>query len=431
MKIAVVGSGIAGMTTAHLLAEQRHDVHLYESSYRLGGHTATVDVEDADGKLLAIDTGFIVFNNRTYPLFTSLLDKLAIGRQPTEMSFSVSDRTTGIEYAGSNLDSLFAQRGNIVSPRFWTLVRDILRFNREVEADLARDPTLAAATLGEYLHMYKYSTMFRELYLIPMGAAIWSSNHDTLDGFPLGFFVKFFRNHGLLQIRDRPQWYVIPGGSRSYIQPLTESVLGGLRLASPVKHIQRNVVHEGKVQVCVTTQHQHAYYDQVVLACHSDQALRLLSDPTGSEREILGAIPYTRNEVVLHTDESLLPQNRRTWSAWNVSLGRSGLAKPALTYNMNILQGLKSSQTWCVTLNETSLIREECIRSVAEFEHPLFTMAGIAAQQRWSEINGDNGTWYAGAWWRNGFHEDGVWSAHRVASALHHVTCNEMTAEYA
>lgn len=420
MKIAVIGSGIAGMTAAHLLAGQ-NDVHLYESSYRLGGHTATVDVEDADGRSLAIDTGFIVFNNRTYPLFTALLDKLGIGRQHTQMSFSVSDGVSGIEYAGSSLDTVFAQRRNLVSPHFWRLVRDILRFNREVESDIQREPLLAAGTLGDYLHKFRYSRQFRDLYLIPMGAAIWSSNHEAIDSFPLGFFVSFFRNHGLLQLKDRPQWYVIPDGSRSYIAPLTAAYSSGIRLSTPVKSIQRHVVHEDKLQACVTTHNHHEYYDHVVLACHSDQALRLLGDPTPAEKAVLGAIPYTRNEVVLHTDATLLPRNRRTWSSWNVSLGRGDMAKPALTYNMNILQRLQSTQTWCVTLNETARIRQECIHSVSEFEHPLFTLQGIAAQQRWREINGHLGTWFCGAWWRNGFHEDGVWSAQRVATALQRV----------
>lgn len=420
MKIAVIGSGIAGMTAAHLLAGQ-NDVHLYESSYRLGGHTATVDVEDADGRSLAIDTGFIVFNNRTYPLFTALLDKLGIGRQHTQMSFSVSDGVSGIEYAGSSLDTVFAQRRNLVSPHFWRLVRDILRFNREVESDIQREPLLAVGTLGDYLHKFRYSRQFRDLYLIPMGAAIWSSNHEAIDSFPLGFFVSFFRNHGLLQLKDRPQWYVIPDGSRSYIAPLTAAYSSGIRLSTPVKSIQRHVVHEDKLQACVTTHNHHEYYDHVVLACHSDQALRLLGDPTPAEKAVLGAIPYTRNEVVLHTDATLLPRNRRTWSSWNVSLGRGDMAKPALTYNMNILQRLQSTQTWCVTLNETARIRQECIHSVSEFEHPLFTLQGIAAQQRWREINGHLGTWFCGAWWRNGFHEDGVWSAQRVATALQRV----------
>lgn len=417
MKIAVIGSGIAGMAAARFLCDD-HEVHLYESAQRLGGHTATLDVEDSDGTSLAIDTGFIVFNDRTYPLFIELLDTLGVATQPTTMSFSVSDARSGLEYAGSNLDSLFAQRSNVLSPRFWSLVRDIMRFNREVEADLVRNPLLATCTLGDYLRDYRYSAAFRDYYLVPMGAAIWSSNHEALEQFPLGFFVRFFRNHGLLQLKDRPQWHVIQGGSRSYIDKLTAPYQQHIRLGTRVERIQRRVLHHGVAKVCVTTRDHHEYYDQVVLACHSDQALRLLADPTRAETDVLSAIPYTRNEVVLHTDASLLPRNRRTWSSWNVSLGRSPLAKPALTYNMNILQGLRSAQTWCVTLNQTDLIRDEHIRATCHYDHPLFTLAGIAAQQRWSHINGTLDTWYCGAWWRNGFHEDGVWSARRVADAL-------------
>ncbi|MGV3590455.1 MAG: NAD(P)/FAD-dependent oxidoreductase [Gammaproteobacteria bacterium] len=417
MKIAVIGSGIAGMAAAHYLSDD-HEVHLYESSLRLGGHTATLDVQDADGTPLAIDTGFIVFNDRTYPRFIALLDKLGIASRPTRMSFSVSDALTGLEYAGSSLDTLFAQRRNVVSPRFWRLVRDILRFNREVESDIESDPELAGGTLGHYLRVYRYSREFRDYYLVPMGAAIWSSNHEIIEGFQLAFFVHFFRNHGLLQLKDRPQWRTIEGGSRSYIEPLVAPYRDNVRLGTPVRQVRRNVWHEGKRQVCVTTRHHHEYYDQVVFACHSDQALLLLGDATPAETSVLRAIPYTRNEVVLHTDTALLPRNRRTWSSWNVSLGRGPANKPALTYNMNILQGLRSAQTWCVTLNQTEAIRDEHICAVCHYEHPLFTLDGIAAQQRWDEINGVLDTWFCGAWWRNGFHEDGVWSAQRVATTL-------------
>jgi predicted NAD/FAD-binding protein len=417
MKIAVIGSGIAGMAAAHYLSE-KHEIHLYESSLRLGGHTATLDVQDTDGTPLAIDTGFIVFNDRTYPLFIALLDKLGVASRPTRMSFSVSDAVTGIEYAGSSLDTLFAQRRNIVSPRFLCLVRDILRFNRNVERDIAREPPLASGTLGAYLRTYGYSREFSDLYLVPMGAAIWSSNHEVIENFQLGFFARFFRNHGLLQIKDRPQWRTIAGGSRSYIEPLTAPYRDNIRLGTPVRQVRRHVWHEGRQQVCLATKHHHEYYDQVVFACHSDQALLLLADPTPAEEAVLRAIPYTHNEVALHTDTNLLPRNRRTWSSWNVSLGRTPAHRPSLTYNMNILQGLRSQQTWCVTLNQTAAIRDEHIRAVCHYDHPLFTLDGIAAQQRWDDINGVVDTWYCGAWWRNGFHEDGVWSAHRVATAI-------------
>jgi predicted NAD/FAD-binding protein len=416
MKIAVIGSGVAGMAAAHYL-HQSHDVHLYEADSRLGGHTATIAVQDGDEQL-DIDTGFIVFNDWTYPNFIELLASLGVASQPSSMSFSVSDAVSGLEYAGSNLNTLFAQRRNLLSPRFLRLLRDILRFNRRVEADLASKPALADCTLGDYLQRYGYSREFRQWYLIPMGAAIWSSDDSTMEQFPLQFFVRFFRNHGLLNLRHRPQWRVIRGGSRNYIGPLTAGYAHNIRLATPVQAVQRGVQVDGRTQVAVHAERGTDYFDQVILACHSDQCLRLLADASAAEQSVLGAIPYTRNEVVLHHDTSLLPRNRRTWSSWNVGLGYGDGSRPTLTYNMNILQSLKSRKTWCVTLNQTAAIDPRMIRGVYHYEHPLFTVAGVAAQQRWQEVNGVNATWFCGAWWRNGFHEDAVWSAKRVATAL-------------
>ena len=415
MKIAVIGSGIAGMAAAHFLAKQ-HDVTMYEAADRLGGHTATVDVED-DGQTLHIDTGFIVFNDWTYPHFIALLQELGVESRPTSMSFSVSDDLSGLEYAGTNFNTLFAQRSNLLSPRFLRLVRDIVRFNREVEHDLLQNPALASLSLAQYLREYRYSSEFRDYYLMPMGAAIWSSSCEDMERFPLHFFVRFFRNHGLLNFVRRPKWRVIAGGSRQYIAPLTRSFRNKIRLSTPVTAVRRHSLPNGAGQVGVATSQGEESFDHVILACHSNQALKLLGDATHAEREILAAIPFSRNEVALHTDHALLPGLRRTWSSWNVRLGH-GNNKPALTYNMNILQGLQSRRTWCVTLNQTDLIRQECIKAVFHYDHPVFTLDGIKAQQRWQEINGTRNTWYCGAWWRNGFHEDGVWSARRVADQL-------------
>ncbi|MES2606956.1 MAG: oleate hydratase [Pseudomonadota bacterium] len=421
MKIAVIGSGIAGMAAAYYLHHARtrvpHEVHLFEAGDRLGGHTATKQVRDGE-QMLAIDTGFIVYNDWTYPNFIELLTNLDIRSQPTEMSFSVSDAVSGLEYKGSSINTLFAQRANVVSPRFWRLLADIARFNRQVERHLAADPALGNATLGDYLREQRYSSAFAELYLIPMGAAIWSSDHGTMLNFPLQFFVRFFRNHGLLNVVNRPQWRVLEGGSSSYIVPLTTGYSYNIHLRTPVQRIERGCQVDGKIKVAVHSKRGCEYFDQVVLACHSDQALRLLGDPTAAEKSILGAIPYCRNEVVLHRDERLLPRNRRAWSSWNVKIDEDKTRPATLTYNMNILQDLHSKNTWCVTLNQTNAIREELIEGIYHYEHPVFTQAGIAAQQRWEEINGVNGTWYCGAWWRNGFHEDGVWSALRVANEL-------------
>lgn len=416
MKIAVIGSGIAGLSTAYFL-HRHHEVHVFEAAPRIGGHTATVLVDD-EGKELCVDTGFIVYNDRTYPEFIALLQELQVATQCTEMSFSVSDAASGLEYAGSSLNTLFAQRRNLLSPKFWRLLSDIVRFNKSVERDLLEDPALASATLGEYLHRFGYSNQFSALYLLPMGAAIWSSDEHTMQQFPLQFFVRFFRNHGLLDLTNRPQWHVIKGGSAQYLGPLTKGFSNNIHVNTPVTQILRNQYHQGRACVAVMSKRGCEYFDQVVLACHSDQALRLLADPTVAEREVLGAIPYIRNEVALHTDASLLPRSRRAWSSWNVSLGKGSASQATLTYNMNILQSLRSRQTWCVTLNQTQQIREECIKGVFHYDHPLFTLAGIAAQARWQEINGNNATWYCGAWWRNGFHEDGVWSAKRVAEAI-------------
>lgn len=417
-RIAVIGTGISGMAAAWYLSQQDAvELQVYEAATRLGGHTATIDVE-LDGERLAIDTGFIVFNDRTYPNFIALLDTLGMASRATPMSFSVSDAASGVEYAGSNLDALFAQRRNLLSPRFLRMVRDILRFNREVEQHLQHEPELGEATLGSYLQRFGYSREFREWYLLPMGAAIWSSDDTTMERFPLHFFVRFFRNHGLLDLRNRPQWRVLDGGSRSYIPALTAPYRDRILLDTPVLGVRRRVLHEGREQVCVLSKHGAAYFDDVVFACHSDQALALLQDATADERQLLSAIPYTRNEVVLHHDERLLPHNRRTWSSWNVSLGRGNKGLPALTYNMNILQGLHSKRTWCVSLNQTAQIDPSRIIGVYHYDHPLFTLEGMAAQEQLQQRNGAHHTWFCGAWLRNGFHEDGVYSALQVARGI-------------
>ena len=416
MKIAVIGSGISGMVAAHELAKD-HDITLFESAPILGGHTATKEIEVA-GRQYAIDTGFIVFNDWTYPEFIRLMNKLGVDSQPTSMSFSVSDSLSGVEYAGTSLNALFAQRRNLVSPRFLTMVRDILRFNKESELHLAENSECAAMTLGQYLDQFGYSNVFRDLYLVPMGAAIWSSNTAMMLNFPLQFFVRFFRNHGLLNIKNRPQWRVIKGGSRSYIAPLIENFEKGIELDNPVLKVTRKARADGTTSVIVESRRFTAEYDQVIFACHSDQALRLLTDATSKEKTILSAIPYSRNAVVLHTDISLLPQNRKCWSSWNVAMDGKHMAQPTLTYNMNILQGIESEDTFCVTLNQTDAIDPASILGEYEYDHPVFTEEGLLAQQRWYEINGVCNTWFCGAYWRNGFHEDGVWSALRVAGEI-------------
>lgn len=429
MRIAVIGSGISGLTAAWALTRQGHEVTVFEASHRLGGHTATIDVDDG-GKQLAVDTGFIVFNDWTYPNFIRLMESLEVETLPTDMSFSVSDGRTGLEYAGSSLDTLFAQRRNLLSPRFLGMLRDILRFNRSAERHLQSHPETRDMSLGDYLDCFGYGEAFREQYLIPMGAAIWSARQENMLRTPLQFFVRFFRNHGLLNITNRPQWRVIAGGSREYISPLVRSFRQRIRLSTPVLGIRRPSVANASMEV--RTRHGSEVFDQVVFSCHSDQALAILGEAaTALERELLTGIPYERNEVVLHRDTRLLPTSRRCWSSWNVALDDFPDARPRLTYNMNILQRLQSQQTWCVSLNQTDRIREEEIVGVYHYDHPIFDKAGMDTQRRWAEISGVNGVWYCGAWWRNGFHEDGVWSALRVADAIAEQENNVGSAEHA
>ena len=409
MKIAIVGSGIAGLTCAYLLQRQ-HQITLFEASDWVGGHTHTVDVE-VQGQPFAIDTGFIVFNDWTYPNFIRLLDQLGVASQPTEMSFSVHDPASGAEYNGNNLNSLFAQRSNLLRPAFWGMLRDILRFNREAQFDLAEQRIAADLTLGQYLQQRGYGQRFIDHYIVPMGAAIWSMSLADMLQFPLQFFVRFFKNHGLLSVSDRPQWRVISGGSRSYVAPLSAGFAEHIRLNCPVQRIRRDA--QG---VSIISQQGEERFDKVILACHSDQALNLLEQPSDAEQAILGAIRYADNDVVLHTDTSLLPSRRLAWASWNYRLGGDQNNPAALTYNMNILQGIQAPETFCVSLNQTEHIDPSRILARFNYAHPQFSQAASAAQQQWETLLGDQNTFFCGAWWANGFHEDGVVSALRVAS---------------
>ncbi|GAB3284770.1 NAD(P)/FAD-dependent oxidoreductase [Parahaliea aestuarii] len=412
MNIAVIGSGISGLACAHYLSAQ-HCVSVFESDQRIGGHTATVDVK-LGTRRYAIDTGFIVFNDWTYPSFIALLDELGIPSRPTTMGFSVHDAASGLEYSGGSLDTLFAQRRNLLSPRFLGMVRDILRFNRESVADLEAGRLDAGETLGQYLHRNKYGEAFRRDYLVAMASAIWSADSDTVNAFPLEFFLRFFRNHGLLNIKDRPQWRVIEGGSREYLRPLCRRFESRIHTGCPVRSLSRPANGGVLLQL---QDGRELPFDQVVIATHSDQALAMLQDPAAAEREILGALPYQSNDVVLHTDTRLLPRQRKVWSSWNYHLGADS-ERAVVTYNMNILQGLQAPETFCVTLNNSEAINPHKVLGRFSYDHPVFSLQGIAAQQRWKEINGVRNTWYCGAYWHNGFHEDGVNSALRVARAL-------------
>ena len=408
MRIAIIGSGIAGLTCAHLLS-RGHEITVFEAADWIGGHTHTVDVQ-WQGQHYAVDTGFIVFNDWTYPNFIRLLDHLGVASRPTEMSFSVHDPQTGLEYNGHDLDSLFAQRRNLLSPGFWGMLRDILRFNRQVLADLDSGRIDAATTLGDYLRAQRYGQRFIDHYVVPMGSAIWSMSRADMLGFPLQFFVRFCRNHGLLSVSNRPQWRVIEGGSRGYIEPLCRRFVGRIRLNCAVTRVSRD---DGGVTLACATGPER--FDSVVFACHSDQALALLDTPSRAEREVLGALRYASNEVVLHTDTRLLPQRRKAWASWNYRLGGTQQAPAALTYDMNILQGIDAPVTFCVSLNQTAQIDPAQILARFDYAHPQYSLAAVAAQARHAELQGQQHSFYCGAYWANGFHEDGVTSVLRVA----------------
>ena len=413
MKIAIIGSGISGLTCGYLL-HKAHDIRVFEASDWVGGHTHTVDVS-VKGQTYAIDTGFIVFNDWTYPNFITLLSQLGVRSNATEMSFSVCDPHRNFEYNGNTLNSLFAQRSNLLSPRFWGMLSDILRFNREAIDDLKQLRIASDTRLGDYLQQRGYGSPFIEHYIVPMGAAIWSMSLADMLAFPLQFFVRFFNNHGLLSITNRPQWRVIEGGSSAYIKPLTQGFAEHIRLSCPVTRVERD--DAGVTVHCATGSER---FDKVIFACHSDQALTLLAQPTAAEQTILGSLPYANNEVVLHTDTRLLPDRKRAWASWNYRLGDDRQQCAAVTYNMNILQGLKSETTFCVSLNQTAAIDPRKVLASYTYAHPQYSLATMTAQARWQELHGAHHSYFCGAYWGNGFHEDGVVSALRVTQAFGH-----------
>lgn len=411
--IAVIGSGISGLFCAYLLSHQ-YNVSVFEAEAEIGGHTATKTVE-LNGERYQIDTGFIVFNDRTYPNFIKLLSRLGVVSQPTEMGFSVSCRASNLEYSGTSLSGLFAQRKNLVNHRHWGMLMEILRFNRECTWLHETNNIQAEKTLGDYLRDGGYSEFFQRYYILPMVSAIWSSGIETAAAMPLVFFIRFFHNHGLLTVTNQPQWYTVKGGSKSYIEPLIKLFKDSIHTNCPVQWVKR---HDESVTVATQTHGQQSF-DEVVFACHSDQALKLLLDPNDAERSILSAIPYKMNDVCLHTDVALLPVSRRAWASWNyLMLDNAGGDAAALTYNMNILQQLQSEHTFCVSVNATPAIDPNKVLGKYQYSHPVFTRASIAAQQRWAEISGKQRTHYCGAYWHNGFHEDGVVSALNVARML-------------
>ncbi len=434
MKIAIIGAGISGLTAAYRLSLS-HDIALFEANDYLGGHTHTVDVE-WDGERHAIDTGFIVFNDWTYPNFIALLDELGVASQATSMSFSVRCDAANLEYNGSSLNGLFAQRRNLLRPSFYRMLSDILRFNREAVADLnvvvgsankrwfaertttLNDPATDDTTVGEYLARQEFSREFAEHYLLPMGAAIWSCPVGTFENFPIRFIVEFYRNHGLLSIRNRPTWRVIEGGSRNYVGKMAERFRDRIRLSTPIESVRRSA----NDVVVVPRNGSPEVFDHVVFACHSDQSLRMLAEPTATERDVLSEFPYGRNIAVLHTDRNVLPKRRRAWASWNYHLADPSSSRaehPAtVTYQMNLLQHLRSKHVFNVTLNSDQQIDPAKVLRRFEYHHPIFTVRRAAAQARHRELINVNRTSFCGAYWGNGFHEDGVVSALRVCEAL-------------
>lgn len=403
MRIAVIGSGISGMVSAYLLS-QDHDIVLYEADNRIGGHTHTIDVL-AQGMTYPVDTGFIVFNEETYPNFIRLMRLLKVAWQPSNMSFSMQCDQTGLVFSPSSLKALFVQRKNFFRPSFYRMLWDALRFRREASELIQSDDY--RITLQSYLEKKKYSHAFIEHFIIPMGGAIWSADPVQFRQFPARYLVEFFNNHGFLNVRHQPRWLVIKGGSRQYVGPLTRPYKDRIRLNSPVASVKR---YPAKVEV-TTTGGDTESFDQVVIATHSDQALRMLADPSDLESEVLGTIPYQENLAVLHTDTSLLPPQRTAWASWNYHIPKEEKGRVPLTYNMNFLQSLEATETFCVTLNMPEKIHPDRLIQRLVYHHPVYDPNSLSARRKQDELNGKNRTYFCGAYWGYGFHEDGVNSA--------------------
>ena len=407
MKIAIIGSGISGLTSAYLL-NRNHDITVFEANDYIGGHTHTHNIKIKD-KEYAVDTGFIVYNERTYPNFIKLLDTLGVERQLSTMGFSVKSASEDYEYAGESLNSLFAKRSNIFRLGFLRMLYEMYRFGKKSDSTgLGLDVSI---TLGTYLRSENYSNEFINYFIIPMGAAIWSTPANKVLDMPAYFFIKFFYNHGMLEIINRPKWWVIKDGSSAYIKKIIKGFESKINLSSPIRTVSRL---DNGIEIETANSKKPMIFDAVVFATHSDQALGMLKDPTEKEKDILSSIPYQKNEVLLHTDSSVLPKRKLAWASWNYQLDSNPESPVVLTYNMNILQSLDCDETFCVTLNDHQSVDKSKVLKKITYHHPLFTVKGIEAQKRKLEISGVNNTYYCGAYWHNGFHEDGVASAIEV-----------------
>ncbi|QDU56282.1 NAD(P)/FAD-dependent oxidoreductase [Aeoliella mucimassa] len=423
MNIAIIGSGISGNLTARLLAS-RHRVKLFEAASYAGGHTNSVDVA-ISRQPVTVDTGFMVFNERTYPNFCRMLDLLNVKSQPSDMSFSVRCDATSLEYNGSSVNTLFAQRTNLLRPWFYGLVRGILQFNQVGEAYAKQlDQSDESITLGEFLDEHRVSDKVRQYYLVPMLAAIWSAAPEAIEQLPARFILGFMHNHGLMQLADRPRWRTIVGGAKNYVAKLLEPIKEQVRLSTPVERVTR---HESGVTVHAKNQPAEEF-DQVVFATHADQTLAMLSDATLAEQQILSALPYQPNTAILHGDTTVMPTRPRAWASWNYRIPKTKNHQPAaasVTYDLNRLQNLPTNEPVFVTLNPVTDIDEKKIHETFQYDHPAYTLESVQAQQRWREINGQQRTWFCGAYWGYGFHEDGVNSALRVAAEFG-VTLDEL-----
>ncbi len=418
-QVAVIGSGISGLAVAHSLAGKAQ-VTLFEAGAYFGGHTHTVDVT-LDGETHGVDTGFLVLNERTYPNLLRLFERLGVAIAPSDMSFSAQVHARGLEWCGSSLNTVFAQRRNLLRPSFWRMLADIVRFNR-IATGLARRGGVPAleGSIGEFLEQQRFSEAFREDYLLPMIACIWSCPTAQMLAFPLATLVRFCDNHGLLQVRNRPQWFTVRGGARNYVERMLKSIPDA-RLNSPVRQVRRLHPGDATTGVVVSTEHGHERFDDVVMACHSDQALALLAEPSDAEAEVLGAIGYHNNRAVLHTDTSLLPKRRLAWAAWNYESAHPVSQEHGavcLHYLLNRLQPLPFSTPVLVSLNPLTEPRAETVIAEFDYAHPVFDLGAMRAQRRLPELQGHGQVWFCGAWTRYGFHEDGLLSAMAVSDQL-------------
>ena len=404
MKVAIIGSGISGLTAAYLL-QKEHDITVFEANDYIGGHTHTHEINQ-NNKTWKVDSGFIVYNEETYPNFIKLLKMLEVRVQKTTMGFSVKAPAKNLEYSGGSLNTVFAQRRNLFNLTFLIMLKDIFRFNRLAVRELSG--IKETTTINSFLKTHGFSSHFKENYIIPMGAAIWSTTAQKTTEMPASFYIRFFKNHGLLQIFNRPQWFVIKGGSKSYVKKIIAGFEEKILLSSPIKKVERG---PSGVKIYNDADSAPMLFDKVIFATHSDQALKLLNDPSEDEKRILGALPYQKNTAVVHTDTSLMPKIKATWSSWNYFLSGDPSRPVTLTYNMNILQSLDAKPDFLVTLNSLGEIDPSKIIKKIDYHHPLFTVEGVNAQKKKNQISGQNNTFYCGAYWGNGFHEDGVNSA--------------------